>query len=433
MQSIFQMLGAIGGGSRCKALLHWTVIAALATLLPLTGTCWAAELVGQAPAQTSNDERAASERGALEHARSLDESLARFDLKRGDPVLIRIFKEESQLELWMRSGSRFELFAIYAICRWRGTLGPKLFEGDHQSPEGFYSIGQEDLLWQGHWFRAVNISYPNAYDRALGHTGSGILVHGACSSAGCFAMTDQVIDEIFDLVVAAFAGGQQRIQVHVFPFRMSALNLARHSSSQWTAFWRDLEPASELFESTGIPPKVGLCDDRYIVRPGQPVDPQPAEVSDWCGPLTWPGSAEAMQHLLDVRRATAVPPPIAEVSSPPSQLVLTYARLSAEGKIPKPEPRPAEPQSFGPSLDPMSPTSTSLLPLELTALPVAEQAKFLGVRGRLIPGGGAPADNGAAEPAFSCNGALAACRHYMAQQGNIAEAIRAAKAKLAKK
>src|SRR5262249_40670888 len=137
----------------------------------------------------------------------------------GAPIMIRIFKQESQAEVWVQKGERYERFAAYTICNWSGKLGPKLNEGDRQSPEGLYSVRADQLHRKGRWRRSLDIGYPNTFDRGLGRTGSFILMHGGCSTIGCFAMTTPIMDEIFALGEAALANGQERIQVHVFPFR----------------------------------------------------------------------------------------------------------------------------------------------------------------------------------------------------------------------
>ena len=179
--------------------------------------------------------------------------------------MIRIFKDESELEVWVRKGERFELFAAYPICNWSGALGPKLTEGDRQSPEGLYSIGRTQLHRTGRWRRSLDIGFPNTFDKAHGRTGSYILVHGGCTSTGCFAMTNGVMEEIFTLSEAALTRGQDRIQVHVFPFRMTLKNLAAHADSPWTGFWIGLKGAYDLFEQTRVPPQVSVCDKQYVV------------------------------------------------------------------------------------------------------------------------------------------------------------------------
>jgi murein L,D-transpeptidase YafK len=155
----------------------------------------------------------------------LSERMSAAGIKEGSAVFLRIFKSESELEVWIQKGRDFVLFATYPICQWSGVLGPKFFEGDNQSPEGFYTVGRRDLKWQTRHHRAFNIGFPNSFDKQHGRTGSNILVHGGCSTEGCFAMTNPVIDEVFRLANSAISSGQKEIQVHVFPFRMTPANV----------------------------------------------------------------------------------------------------------------------------------------------------------------------------------------------------------------
>ncbi|MGI9405378.1 MAG: L,D-transpeptidase family protein [Hyphomicrobiaceae bacterium] len=200
----------------------------------------------------------------------LDARLAFKGLAAGAPIFLRIFKEESDLELWMQKGDRFVLAVTYPICKWSGTLGPKLKEGDRQTPEGFYSVARHQLNPNSRWHRSFNVGFPNAFDRALKRTGSFIMVHGGCSSIGCYAITDDGIDEVWRLVNAAFANGQKRFQVQSFPFRMTRANLARQPDHPWAAFWEDLKHGYDLFESTRIPPRVSVCNKRYAFETGNP-------------------------------------------------------------------------------------------------------------------------------------------------------------------
>jgi murein L,D-transpeptidase YafK len=189
----------------------------------------------------------------------------------GVPVFMRIFKREFELELWLLRDGRYHHFATYPICRWSGELGPKLAQGDRQAPEGFYTVDEKALNPESRWHRSFNLGYPNAFDRAHGRTGSLLMVHGGCSSIGCFAMTDPVIDEIWRIVTAALRGGQPRFHVHVFPFRMTAANLARHARSARAAFWRDLRTGYDLFEAERLPPKTSVCDGRYVFQAAENV------------------------------------------------------------------------------------------------------------------------------------------------------------------
>jgi len=197
-----------------------------------------------------------------------DRRLAEKGMTAGSPIMIRIFKQESELELWIQTQGRYELFATYAVCFWSGKLGPKLREGDRQAPEGFYTVSQEQLVPKGRRPRSFDIGFPNTLDRAFGRTGSYIFVHGGCTSIGCFAMTDPVMDEIYALTERALHDGQGRVDVHVFPFRMTTANMAAHADSPWQGFWAGLKDAYDLFERTRVPPRVSVCARRYIIGDG---------------------------------------------------------------------------------------------------------------------------------------------------------------------
>ncbi len=199
-----------------------------------------------------------------------DARLAGKGLAEGGAIFIRIFKAESELEVWMRKGNGFVLFETYPICHWTGKLGPKIREGDKQSPEGFYSITARQTRHRGRWRKAFNLGFPNALDQRLQRTGSYILLHGGCSSTGCFAMTDSVLDEIYGLAQAALNQGQARVHIHIFPFRMSEPALAQHAGHPANAFWQDLKVGYDAFERTRVPPTVAVCDQRYVVRDGDP-------------------------------------------------------------------------------------------------------------------------------------------------------------------
>ena len=196
---------------------------------------------------------------------NLQGRLAEQGLALGAPVFVRIFKREFEFELWLRRDGRFQRFATYPICRWSGHLGPKLREGDSQTPEGFYKVDAKALNPNSRWHRSFNLGFPNALDRAHRRTGNYLMVHGGCSSIGCYAMTDPVVDEIWRVVTAALKGGQPRFHVHVFPFRMTDANLSLRSHMQWMPFWRDLKLGYDAFEETQIPPNISVCQGRYAI------------------------------------------------------------------------------------------------------------------------------------------------------------------------
>ena len=199
---------------------------------------------------------------------NLSGRLAEHGLSHGAPILMRIFKREFELELWMQRDGVFHRFVTYPICRWSGTLGPKLAQGDGQAPEGFYLVDKTALNPNSRWYRSFNLGYPNGFDRALGRTGSFLMVHGGCASVGCYAMTNAQMDEIWRLVNAAFDGGQKQFQVQVYPFRMTGEKLASYGRDPNLPFWRDLKRGHDLFEATLQPPKASACGGRYVFEPG---------------------------------------------------------------------------------------------------------------------------------------------------------------------
>lgn len=216
---------------------------------------------------------------------SLDTRLASHGLKLGAPVLVRIFKREFELELWMVRDGRYHKFATYPICRWSGKLGPKIVTGDKQAPEGFYTVSADQMNPNSRWHRSFNVGFPNPFDAAHGRTGSALMVHGGCSSAGCYAMTNAVIDEIWKVTTAALAGGKQkRFQVQVFPFRLNEENLVNHSDSPHIGFWRQLQKGYDLFETNWLPPTVNICQRAYRFKLGRSPDVTPLSASNCTQP-----------------------------------------------------------------------------------------------------------------------------------------------------
>ncbi|MGH6780356.1 MAG: L,D-transpeptidase family protein [Bradyrhizobium sp.] len=233
------------------------------------------------------------------------------------PILFRIFKEAAELEVWKQDRTgKFRLLKTFPICRWSGDLGPKVREGDRQAPEGFYSITPAQMNPRSAYYLSFNTGYPNAYDRALGHTGSELMVHGDCSSRGCYAMTDQQIAQIYALARDAFFGGQKEIQFEAFPFHMTPLNMARHRNNPNMPFWRMLKVGYDDFEVTREEPKVDFCQKHYVFDAA----PAPNAKHD----PVFHASAKCPPYV--------IPDEIAEaVRAKEQQDHVAYARLVAEG------------------------------------------------------------------------------------------------------
>jgi murein L,D-transpeptidase YafK len=202
------------------------------------------------------------------------------------PMLIRTYKKEAEFEIWkQRSDGRYALLKTYPMCRWSGQLGPKVREGDRQVPEGFYAITPGQMNPNSAYYLSFNVGYPNAYDRAHGASGGAIMVHGACSSAGCFSMTDQQIAEIYAIARESFAGGQREIQMQSYPFHMTAENLVKHRADPNIAFWKQLKEGADNFEVTKLEPKVGVCARHYVFNASPEAPGQRLEADAACPPL----------------------------------------------------------------------------------------------------------------------------------------------------
>jgi murein L,D-transpeptidase YafK len=257
--------------------------------------------------------------------------LAKKGMTQQQPIFVRIFKEESELEIWkQKEDGRFYLFKTYPICAWSGTLGPKVKVGDKQAPEGFYTVTPGQMNPNSQFHLAFNLGFPNAYDKANGRTGDALMVHGDCRSAGCFAMTDALIEEIYVLAREAFQGGQRQFQVHAFPFHMTEANLARYKNHQWHGFWKTLKEGYDTFQQNQLPPKVAVCSRQYLLNAnffGQEGVPNP---SDSC-----PAYKKVQPTPFDPFNQSG--PTLIQAKAQPEASDLT--RVAATG----PQSRPADP------------------------------------------------------------------------------------------
>jgi len=197
----------------------------------------------------------------------LEKQLAKAGFELGQPIFIRIYKESSELEVWLQNSDRYSLFKTYEICNFSGRLGPKLKEGDLQSPEGFYYVTADALNPNSRYHLSFNLGFPNAYDRSHKRTGSYLMVHGDCVSIGCYAMTDRGIEEIYLMAEAALGKSQKFFRVQAFPFRMTDENLERHKASKWIRFWKNMKTGADFFDEHRVPPDVTVTDGRYTFAP----------------------------------------------------------------------------------------------------------------------------------------------------------------------
>ncbi|MEM1377907.1 MAG: murein L,D-transpeptidase family protein [Pseudomonadota bacterium] len=298
------------------------------------------------------------------------------------PIMMRIFKEEAVLEVWKQAPTgRYEMVKEYEICTFSGQKGPKHKEGDRQAPEGFYFVGKRQMNPKSSFHLSFNLGFPNRYDRSLGRAGSHLMVHGDCSSAGCYAMTDEYIEEIYAFAREALRGGQQsEFQVQAFPFRMTPENMAAHRGDKYFDYWKMLKQGYDHFELTKQPPKVDVCDRRYVFNVAPTETGIQLNASSQCPELQMPRnlamaySEMASEHALAFESAVAKLEGRRGVSEqalmqsiiPEETLAIIEASIAA---VPEPvEPVAVEPAIVEPEADAVPPT-VSPAPTPVAAAP----------------------------------------------------------------
>ncbi|MEL6947112.1 MAG: murein L,D-transpeptidase family protein [Pseudomonadota bacterium] len=239
------------------------------------------------------------------------------------PIMIRVFKKENELEIWKRKTDtgRYGLLATYEICKWSGKLGPKYKEGDKQAPEGFYTVNKWQMNPNSEYHLAFNMGFPNRFDRAYGRTGSHLMIHGACSSAGCYSMTDEYIEDIYSLAREALKGGQKSFQVQAFPFRMTPENMAAYRDHKHFKFWTMLKRGYDHFQITRVPPKVNVCEKRYVFNT---TAAGPYNATAQCPAMTMPATLATAFVAKQKRDAKAFESLVAKQEKRPVQSVTGY-------------------------------------------------------------------------------------------------------------
>ena len=198
---------------------------------------------------------------------SLQTVLKNLNANYGDKIFIQIFKKEKILEVWIKpsKSKHYKLLKMYPICYFSGTLGPKLKEGDHQAPEGFYKVYKSSLNPNSKYHLSFNLGYPNEYDKAYNRTGSYLMVHGKCSSVGCYAMGDKNIEEIYKLVKSHLYKWNGYVLVAIYPFKFTKENLLKYRTNRWYSFWMNLKEGYDYFKNYKMPPKIEVKDRKYVI------------------------------------------------------------------------------------------------------------------------------------------------------------------------
>lgn len=104
-----------------------------------------------------------------------------------------------------------QVLRVYDIGLGNAPAGPKRFEGDGKTPEGTYRIDRRNPNSTYHL--SIGISYPNVNDMAFAQSqgrspGGDIFIHGEDQkverggdwTAGCIAVSDEEIEEIYSMV-----------------------------------------------------------------------------------------------------------------------------------------------------------------------------------------------------------------------------------------
>ena len=203
---------------------------------------------------------------------SLEKELKKAGFDNGFELLFNYYKVEGQLEVWLKTSKQnnFTLFKTYSACAKSGKLGPKVIEGDLQTPEGFYNINVFNPMSLYHL--SLGVDYPNAVDKARTgkdrKTGGDIYIHGDCVTIGCVPLTDDKIREVYVLAVEARNNGQMNIPVNIFPFRMTKANFENYAKlfPQHIAFWKTLQPGFDYFEQHKKMAKITQVGGKYVVK-----------------------------------------------------------------------------------------------------------------------------------------------------------------------
>jgi murein L,D-transpeptidase YafK len=318
------------------------------------------------------------------------------------PILIRVFKEESVLEVWkkQKASGRYTLLKEYEICKWSGVLGPKLKEGDRQAPEGFYTIRPAQMNPNSSYHLSFNIGFPNEYDRAHGRTGTHLMVHGACSSAGCYSMTDEQIQEIYTLGRLAFEGGQRDFQVQAFPFRMTPENMAKHRDNANMPFWRMLKEGYDHFDVTRQPPKVDVCDRRYVFN-SVAADNTPLRASNACPQLFMPDEIRVALAEKDAKDDARMLKLAAKLDRKDGTAAASVLPRRSQRRPPSHSPRPMSAAGAPLSLEPATVGSIPAVAADAAVPPEKQPATPPAVATAAVtpagaPAGGAVASGGAA-------------------------------------
>ncbi len=182
----------------------------------------------------------------------------------GNLVLIRIFKEEKRLELWMSITGKYRLLKSYKIISYSGILGPKLSDNDGQSPEGYYSISNDGLILDTSGYIKAELIFPNKYDQEHNITDGYASIHDKHIISDGFTLSDIDMKEIYEVLNSSFANGYKAIPVYIYPFVMSEENINSVKDNPWIEFWKNIKGGYDYFMHSHRTPAINVIDGKYI-------------------------------------------------------------------------------------------------------------------------------------------------------------------------
>ncbi len=212
-----------------------------------------------------------------EKGNALQKELKKAGITSNFEVYMAAYKSEGKFELWLKGvgQNQFELFKTYNFCAHSGTIGPKVLEGDGQTPEGFYKINVFNP--ESSYHLSLGLNYPNKVDLARtgkdNKAGNDIYIHGNCVTIGCIPLSDEKIKEVYLIAIEARNGGQKDIPVSIFPFKLTEDNLKKHGAQFPTqvTFWKTLQVGYAYFDKYKTLPKITQEKGGYVVnRPAIP-------------------------------------------------------------------------------------------------------------------------------------------------------------------
>lgn len=191
--------------------------------------------------------------------------------EKGNYLYLRAFKKNKKLEVWLcnAQNENCQLAKTFDFCTLSGDIGPKIKQGDGQTPEGFYYINRFNPVSNFHL--SLGLNYPNQADKIRSgklNPGGDIFIHGNCVTIGCIPIKDEGIEWLYTLCVEVKSLGQDKIPVHIFPFSNMDTEINSYSiPHRYTAFWNTLLPAYKNFEKQRKVPTFEIdSNGNYIIK-----------------------------------------------------------------------------------------------------------------------------------------------------------------------